>query len=203
VHKVGERTVEAVAHVALATICAVTLLTQTLNPVATVGAQVVSAIAGARLGIILQRSVATDSSRQLAHVSVRQLLDHAQSLGRVVSVLDGYRSSLDLSAPNAKVNALRVDEWLDGLDGQLRDVLNSTQTAVANWNDLSPGVAELELAQYLERSSMRLRPCRRRCGGQNSHGRTTIGPSGSFPVSGVLARVRLVLQGFSGWPCIT
>src|SRR5665647_3891519 len=27
--------------------------------------------------------------------------------------------------------------------------------------------------------------------------------SGSFPASGVLARVRLVLQGFSGWRCIT
>jgi len=123
----------------------------------TVVAQSGSAVVGAYLGSELQKGQAlndlaktAETTRARARTAIRHLFDHSESLRGMVTSVQEYR---DVAVAHNQLPPLRVGEWMARLEDDLRREINTCETAVDNWEDLSPGVTEVELTKYRVRSS--------------------------------------------------
>jgi hypothetical protein len=132
-----------VAGIVLLCVCASS--TTSKDPTIVTAAQVGLALVGAWLGSLIPRMTLSGEIVQTATSSVRQLLDHAASLGGIIEMVDRQRRE-------DPVDPAQGEEILLGyLDDQVRAALRETETAVDNWNDLAPGVAGDLVASYSAR----------------------------------------------------
>lgn len=140
----SKRFVTSAALVAVLALCSVTLLTSSLPAYAQAVVQVISAVAGAWLGSIIQTGSLSASIRQQARSSIRHLLDHAELLGALAT---------SIRDPGLTTTPKELEVWCDGLHAQVRAALASTQTAVANWDDVAPGLQDEEMQRYFARQT--------------------------------------------------
>jgi hypothetical protein len=131
-------------------ICTFSLTADELPDWAKVLFQVASATAGAWLGAILQSGRIDSGTLIRTRTSIRQLVDHMQGLSQATQVVQLYRDACNQAG--ARIATERVDDWLERVEGDLRYAITTANTAIENWDDLSPGSLQVALDNYRARS---------------------------------------------------
>lgn len=143
----------AFALVAVILVCAALLVfVDDLNKSWTVAMQVISAVAGAALGSVLQMDVARSAVRNQARPAIRKIFDQASRLGELVERVERHGNTIRQNAASGrKSDSQRIADWFESIGYNLREEINSSATAIEDWGDLARDVYEAEVERYKTR----------------------------------------------------
>ncbi|WIY00078.1 hypothetical protein QRX60_39430 [Amycolatopsis mongoliensis] len=135
-------------------VCAVLLVVGNLDKPWTVGAQVLSAIAGAALGSILSVDSSRQAVRNQARPAIRRKFDQILRLRVMVVRTEGQVDSIRNAAVRGGTHdPNRVADWLENMADNLRSEIQSTATSIEDWGDLAQDVYDDEFRRYETRGS--------------------------------------------------